>query len=55
MTPALAPVHRAAGLTRPELRLETGTLQAGRFVWSVRAFLADGRVVDSDAFSLEVR
>lgn len=55
MTPELVLVHRSDGLTTPEIHLQPGTLSAGRFLWSVRVFLSDGRVVDSEAFSLEAR
>jgi hypothetical protein len=55
VTPDLAQVNHSPGLTTPELRLPPGALPAGRFLWSVRVYLSDGRIIDSDAFALETR
>jgi hypothetical protein len=48
-------LFRAAGLAGTELRIPEGTLEPGRVFWSVSAYLPDDRIVESEAFTLDVR
>lgn len=48
-------LFRAAGLTGTELRVPEGPIAPGRVFWSVSAYLPDDRIVESEAFTLDVR